>query len=107
MQKLAEDRREITVRIGHADPFFIPFTKREVGGGTTTAHFGDVTTIAPFTEEVVMQVKQALESSGYQVALVDSAHPVPNPSNILKVNIKEFYFASYNGYWPLVSTGGY
>ena len=98
MQKLAEDRREITVRIGHADPFFIPFTKREVG---------DVTTIAPFTEEVVMQVKQALESSGYQVALVDSAHPVPNPSNILKVNIKEFYFASYNGYWPLVSTGGY
>jgi hypothetical protein len=67
---------------------------------------GDVTSTAPLTEEVVTQVKQALESLGYQVTLVDSMHPVPNPFSILKVGINEFYFKNYNWIWPIVPTWG-
>ena len=94
MQKSAEDRRESRERIGHA---------------TTTLfalESGSVTTTDPVAERVAMQVKHALESIGYQVTLVDSAHPVPNPSNTLKVNIKEFYFKNYNWLWPIVPTWG-
>ena len=94
MQKFAEDRRATNGRIGHA-------TMSAFAG-----EIGDVTTTDPLTEEVVMQVKQALESLGYQVTLVDSAHPVPNSSSIVKVNIKEFYFKNYNWLWPLVPTFG-
>lgn len=93
MQKSADDRR-MGGRIGHA---------------TTTVfaiESGDVTSTAPLTEEVVTQVKQALESLGYQVTLVDSTHPVPNPSSILKVRINKFYFQNYNWIWPIVPTWG-
>lgn len=51
-------------------------------------------------------MKQALESLGYQVTLVDSTHPVPNPSSILKVRINKFYFQNYNWIWPIVPTWG-
>lgn len=94
MQKSAEDSR-VRGRIGHA---------------TTTVfavESGDVTSTAPLTEEVVTQVKQALESLGYQITLVDSTHPVLNPSSIfLKVRINEFYFKNYNWFWPIVPTWG-
>jgi hypothetical protein len=98
MQKFAEDRRETNWRIGHA-------TLR----GCVICHeteIGDLTTTDPITVEVVMQVKQALERIGYQVTLVDLAHPAPNPPSILKVNIKEFYFKNDNLFWPLVPTWG-
>ena len=94
MQKSAEDRRAARERIGHATMTVF------------AVESGSVTTTDPVAEGVVMQVKQALESIGYQVTLVDSAHPVPNPSNILKVNIKEFYFKNYNWFWPIVPTWG-
>lgn len=93
MQKSADDGR-VGGRIGHA---------------TTTvfaAEIGDVTSTAPLTEEVVTQVRQALESLGYQVTLVDSTHPVPNPSSILKVRINEFFFTNFNWLWPIVPTWG-
>ena len=89
MQKSAEDRRPAGEPIGHATMTL------------WAVESGSVTTTDPVAEGVVMQVKQALESIGYQVTLVDSAHPVPNPSNILKVNIKEFNFKNYNGFWPI------
>ena len=94
MQKSAEDRRAARERIGHATMTVF------------AVESGSVTTTDPVAEGVVMQVKQALESIGYQVTLVDSAHPVTNPSNILKVNIKEFYFKNYNWFWPIVPTWG-
>ena len=94
MQKSAEDRRESRERIGHATMTLFALES------------GSVTTTDPVAEGVVMQVKQALESIGYQVTLVDSAHLVPNPSNTLKVNIKEFYFKNYNWFWPIVPTWG-
>jgi hypothetical protein len=93
MQKSADDGR-VAGRIGHA---------------TTTVfavESGDVTSTAPLTEEVVTQVKQALESLGYQVTLVDSTHPVSYPSSILKVRINKFYFQNYNWIWPVVPTWG-
>lgn len=93
MQKSAEDRR-MGGRIGHATITLFAIES------------GDVTSTAPLTEEVVMQVKQALESLGYQVTLVDSTHPVPNPSSILKVRIDEFYFKNFNWIWPIVPTWG-
>ena len=94
MQKSAEDRRPAGEPIGHATMT------------VWAVESGSVTTTDPVAEGVVMQVKQALESIGYQVTLVDSAHPVPNPSNILKVNMKEFNFKNYNGFWPIVPTWG-
>jgi hypothetical protein len=94
MQKSAEDRRATNGRIGHA-------TMSAFAG-----EIGDLTTTDPFTEEMVMQVRQALESIGYQVTLVDSAHPVPNSSSIVKVRINKFYFQNYNWLWPLVPTFG-
>ena len=94
MQRSAEDRRDSKGRIGHATMTVF------------AVESGSVTTTDPVAEGVVMQVKQALESIGYQVTLVDSAHPVTNPSNILKVNIKEFYFKNYNWFWPIVPTWG-
>ena len=93
IQQSADDGR-VHGRIGHA---------------TTTVfaiESGDVTSTAPLTEEVVTQVKQALESLGYQITLTDSTHPVPNPSSILKVRINEFYFQNYNWFWPIVPTWG-
>ena len=65
-----------------------------------------MTSITPLKEEVVAQVKQALESVGYQVTLVDSTHPVPNPSSILKLRINKYYFQNYNWLWPIVPTWG-
>lgn len=94
MRKSAEDRRATNGRIGHATM------------SAFADEIGDLTTTDPITEGVVMQVKQALESIGYQVTLVDSAHPIPNSSSILKVNIREFYFKNYNWLWPLVPTCG-
>ena len=93
MQKSADDGR-VGGRIGHAT-----FTVFAIESG-------DVISTAPLTEEVVTQVKQALESLGYQVTLVDLTHPVPNPSSILKVRINKFYFQNYNWIWPIVPTWG-
>jgi hypothetical protein len=93
MQKSAEDRR-MGGRIGHASITLFAIES------------GDVTSTAILNEEVVTQVKQALESLGYQVTLVDSTHPAPNPSSILKVRIDEFYFKNYNWIWPIVPTWG-
>ena len=93
MQKSADDVR-VGSRIGHAT-----FTLFAIESG-------DVTSTAPLTEEVVTEVKQALESLGYQVTLVDSTHPVPNPSSILKMRINKFYFQNYNWLWPIVPTWG-
>jgi len=93
MQKSADDGR-VGGRIGHAT-----FTVFAIESG-------DVISTNPLTEEVVTQVKQALESLGYQVTLVDLTHPVPNPSSILKVRINEFYFKNYNWIWPIVPTWG-
>lgn len=93
MQKSAEDLR-MGGRIGHATVTMFAIES------------GDVTSTAPLTEEVVTQVKQALGSLGYQITLTDSTHPVPNPSNILKVRINEFYFKNNNWFWPIVPTWG-
>jgi len=93
MQKSADDGRMVG-RIGHAT--FSLFAIES----------GDVTSTVPLTEEVVTQVSQALESLGYQVTLVDSTHPAPNPSSSLKVRINEFYFKNYNWLWPIVPTWG-
>jgi hypothetical protein len=93
MQKSADDDR-MSSRIGHAT-----FTLFAIESG-------DVTSTTPLTEEVVTHVRQALESLGYQVTLVDSTHPVPNPSSILKVRINKYYFQNYNWLWPIVPTWG-
>jgi hypothetical protein len=93
MRKSAEDGR-VGGRIGHA---------------TTTVfavESGDVTSTAPLSEEVVTHVKQALESLGYQVTLVDPTHSVSYPPSILKVRINKFYFQNYNWLWPIVPTWG-
>lgn len=94
MQKSADDLRARPGRIGHAT-----VTLFAIESGT-------VKTTGSVPVEVVMQVKQALESLGYQVALVDSARPVAPTSPILKVTLKKFYFKNYNWLWPIVPTWG-
>jgi hypothetical protein len=93
MQKSADDGR-MRGRIGHATVTLFAIES------------GDVTSTTSLTEAVVTQVRQALESLGYQVTLVDSTHPVPNPSSILKVRINKYYFQNYNWIWPIVPTWG-
>lgn len=93
MQKSADDDH-VRARIGHATVTVFSIES------------GDVTSTTPLTEEVVTQVRQAVESLGYQVTLVDSTHPVPNPSSILKVRINKYYFQNYNWFWPIVPTWG-
>jgi hypothetical protein len=93
MQKSADDDH-VRARIGHATVTVFSIES------------GDVTSTTPLTEEVVTQVRQAVESLGYQVTLVDSTHPVPNPSSILKVRINKYYFQNYTWFWPIVPTWG-
>jgi hypothetical protein len=69
MQAQADDRRENPGRIGQktATLFAIPN--------------GSVETTNPVGIEVVMQVKEALESAGYQITLAEAPHSDPLPTN--------------------------
>ncbi len=94
MQEQAVDRREDTSRIGQktATLFAIPN--------------GSVETTSVVGIEVVMQVKEALESAGYQITLAGAPFSGPLPTNILRVQINEFHFKNYNWLAPLFITWG-
>jgi hypothetical protein len=94
MQEQADDRRENPGQIGQktATLFAIPN--------------GSVETTNPVGIEVVMQVKEALESAGYQITLAEAPYSGPLPTNILKVQINEFHFKNYNWLAPLFFTWG-
>jgi len=94
MQEQADDRRENPGRIGQntATLFAIPN--------------GSVETTNPVGIEVVMQVKEALESAGYQITLAEAPYSAPLPTNILKVQINEFHFKNYSWFAPLFFTWG-
>jgi len=94
MQEQAVDRRESPGQIGQmtATLFAIPS--------------GSVETTNPVGVEVVMQVKEALESTGYQITLAKAPYSDPLPANILKVQINEFHFKNYSWFAPLVFTWG-
>ena len=94
MQKTAEDLRATAGRIGHAT-----MTVFAIESGT-------VTTYSPVEEEVVSHVKEALESVGYQVTLVEPKRVALKPSRLVKVEIREFSFKNYNWVWPIVPTWG-
>ncbi len=94
MQKQADDRRENPGRIGHLNATLFAIEA------------GSVETTSPLPIEIVMQVKEALESTGYQITLADAPHAAPLPSTILKIQIDEFYFKNYSWFWPLFFTWG-
>lgn len=94
MQGQADDRRENPDRIGQKTVtlFAIPA--------------GSVETTNPVGIEIVMQVKEALESAGYQITLAEAPYSGPLPTNILKVQINEFHFKNYSWFAPLFFTWG-
>ena len=94
MQEQADDRRENSGPIGQktATLFAIPN--------------GSVETTNPVGIEIVMQVKEALESAGYQITLADAPSAGSVPANILKVQINEFHFRNYSWFAPLFFTWG-
>ena len=94
MQKQAEDRREAPGRIGHKTSTLFAIES------------GSVETTNPVGIEIAMQVKEALESVGYQITLAEAPYSDPLPTNILKVQINEFYFKNYSWFAPLFFTGG-
>jgi hypothetical protein len=83
MQKEADDRRGADGRIGHQ--FFLGLLP-----------FEGVVTTNPVGIEIVMQVKEALESAGYHVTLAEMPYSDPFPANILKIQIKEFDFKNFD-----------
>lgn len=102
MQKQADDRREAPGQIGH-----------NISPTTSTSTFplfwirsGGVETNKPVGIEITRQVKEALESVGYQITLAEAPYSDPLPTNILKVQINEFYFKNYSWFAPLFFTGG-
>ena len=102
MQKQADDRREAPGQIGH-----------NISPTTSTSTFplfwirsGGVETNKLVGLEITRQVKEALESVGYQITLAEAPYSDPLPTNILKVQINEFYFKNYSWFAPLFFTGG-
>jgi uncharacterized lipoprotein YajG len=94
MQKLANDRRENVDRIGHR---------------TLTVLFVEDRTAKlnqSMGEAIAAQVKEALESAGYQVSFEDSQKPSSTRSSRLMVDVKEFYFKSHSALWPIVPLSG-
>jgi hypothetical protein len=94
MQRQAEDRREVPGRIGHKTATLFAIES------------GSVETTNPVGIEIAMQVKEALESVGYQITLAEAPYSDPLPTNILKVQINEFYFKNYSWFAPLFFTWG-
>ena len=94
MQEQADDRRENSGPIGQktATLFAIPN--------------GSVETTNPVGIEIVMQVKEALESAGYQITLAEAPSSGSVPTSILKVQINEFHFRNYSWFAPLFFTWG-
>src|SRR6267378_2411528 len=102
MQKQADDRREALGQIGH-----------NISPTTSTSSFplfwirsGSVETNKPVGIEIARQVKEALESVGYQITLAEAPDSDLLPTNILKVQINEFYFKNYSWFAPLFFTWG-
>jgi hypothetical protein len=94
MQRQAEDRREVPGRIGHKTATLFAIES------------GSVETTNPVGIEIAMQVKEALESVGYQITLAEAPYSDPLPTNILKIQINEFYFKNYSWFAPLFFTWG-
>jgi hypothetical protein len=93
MQKSANDLREEQDRIGRATITVFAITS------------GSVKTSSDVKQQITEQVKQALESIGYQVNLIDQSDAISN-SAIVKIEIKKFWFKNYNWIWPFVPTWG-
>jgi len=102
MQKQADDRREAPGQIGHN---IYPTTS-----SSNVPFFwirsGSVETNKPVGIEIARQVKEALESVGYQITLAEAPDSDLLPTNILKVQINEFYFKNYSWFAPLFFTWG-
>jgi hypothetical protein len=94
MQKQADDRREDPGRVGHWNATLFAI------------EIGSVQTDNPVGNEIPLQVKEALESVGYQISLTEAPYASPLPTNILKVQINEFYFKNYSWFAPLFFTWG-
>jgi hypothetical protein len=94
MQRQAEDRREVPGRIGHKTATLFAIES------------GSVETTNPVGIEIAMQVIEALESVGYQITLAEAPYSDPLPTNILKIQINEFYFKNYSWFAPLFFTWG-
>jgi len=94
LQKEADDLRENPGRIGNWTATLFAIETRSVEP------------TSPLSIEVVMQVKKALESTGYQITLADAPSSILHPGPFLKIYIKEFYFRNYSWLLPLVRTWG-
>ena len=103
MQKQADDRREAPGQIGHN---ISPTTSASMFPLFFWIRSGSVETNKPVGIEIARQVKEALESVGYQITLTEAPYSDPLPANILKVQINEFYFKNYSWFAPLFFTGG-
>src|SRR5512146_370684 len=94
LQKQADDQREDRNRIGHWN-----FTLFAI-------EIGSVEAAEPLPDDIVKQVKDALEMAGYNVTLTETPNTPSQPANILKVQINDFYFKNYTWFGPLFITWG-
>jgi len=91
----AEDLRSKRQRIGRATFTVFAITS------------GNIRTQESVEEEVLNEVKLALEAGGYHVKVVRGpAYTNGSASNILKVAIHQLYFKNYNWFFPIVPAWG-
>lgn len=83
--------------------------RRRIGRATITAFAitsGSIQTLNPVEEEVLKEVKQALEAGGYGVEVLRGGTPTQGSSPILKAVVHKLHFRNYNYLFPFVPTWG-
>jgi len=83
--------------------------RRRIGRATITVFAitsGSIRTQDSLEEEVLNEVKLALEAGGYRVKVLRGRTPTQDSSPIIKAAVQQLYFRNYNWIWPFVPTWG-
>jgi len=82
--------------------------KECIGIATATvfaSETGTITTDSDIKEQISEQIKQALETIGYNIKVTEGSNNVTSKV-ILLITIDGFWFKNYNWFWPVVPTSG-
>lgn len=83
--------------------------KRRIGRATITLFAitsGSIRTQESVEEEILNEVKLAIESGGYRVKLLSGKTPMEGHPPIIKAAVHRLYFKNYNWLFPFVPTWG-
>ena len=83
--------------------------RRRIGRATITIFAitsGSIRTQESVEEEILNEVKLALEASGYRVKLLSGKTPTEGHPTIIKAAVHRLYFKNYNWLFPFVPTWG-